>query len=101
MVILQLQQTEDESKFHDLLASQSDLICDSGYQKPTATSTLANKHEIVTTIFLHQTVYSCLAELDQLKSGLNVLGVVDEISKFPEMLVDFFTSANRRRLTAG
>ena len=79
------------------MSSHSDLICDSGYRKPTATSTLANKQEIVRTVFLDQTLYSCLAELNQLRSGVNVFGVIDEMSKFPE----FFTSANHIRLTAG
>ena len=61
------------------MSSHSDLICDSGYRKPTATSTLANKQEIVITVFLDQTVYSCLAELNQLRSGVNVFGVIDEV----------------------
>ena len=51
-------------------------------------------------IFLHQTVYSCLAELDQLKRGLNVLGVIDEMSESPDILLDFFTVVNSVRLTA-
>ena len=87
--------------FRQQLASHSDLICESGYRKPIATSTLANKQEIVTTVFLHQTMYSYLAELNQLKNGLNVLGVVDEMSKSPGLLLDFFTSVNYVKLTAG
>ena len=55
----------------------------------------------MTAIFLHQTVYSCLAELDQLKRGLNVLGVIDELTESPDILLDFFTAVNRVRLTAG
>ena len=97
----QLQQTEDELMFRQQLASHSDVIYESGYRKPIATSTLANKEEIVMTIFLHQTVYSCLAELDQLRNGLNVLGVVDEMSKSPRLLLDFFTSVNYTKPTAG
>lgn len=87
--------------FREQLASHSGVICESGYRKPIPTSTLANKQEIVTAIFLHQTVYSCLAELNQLKSGLNVLRVVDEMSKSPGLLLDFFTSVNHVRLPAG
>ena len=97
----QLQQIEDEAMFRQQLASHSDVIYESGYRKPITTSTLAQKEEIVMAIFLHQTVYSCLAELNQLKSGLNVLGVVDEMSKSPGLLLDFFTSVNHTKLTAG
>ena len=97
----QLQQTDDATEFRDLVNAHYDLISDSGYHKPIATSTLDNKEEIVMTIFLHQTVYSCLAELDQLKRGLNVLGVIDELSESPDILLDFFTAINRVRLTAG
>ena len=46
-------------------------------------------------------MYSCLAELDQLKRGLNVLGVIDEMSESPDILLDFFTAVNSVRLTAG
>ena len=97
----QLQQTEDVTEFRELVNSHCDLIFDSGYQKPVATSTLANKEEIVTAIFLHQTVFSCLAELNQLKRGLNVLGVINELTESPDILLDFFTAVNRVRLTAG
>ena len=98
---LQLQQTEDLKEFRELVNSRCDLIFDSGYQKPLAISTLANKNEIIRAIFLQQTVYSCLAELDQMKSGLNILGVIDEISESPDMLLDYFTAVNRIKLTAG
>ena len=87
--------------FRQQLASHSDVICESGYRKPIATSTLANKEEIIMAVFLHQTIYSCLAELNQLKSGLNILGVIDEMSKSPGLLLDFFTSVNHVKLTAG
>ena len=85
----QLQQTGDITEFCELVTSHCDLISDLGYHKPVATSTLANKQEIMRAIFLHQIVYSCLAELDQLKRGLNVLGVTDEMSESPDILLDF------------
>ena len=64
-------------------------------------TTLEEKGEIIRTVFLHQTIYKCLAELHQLKTGLNVLGVTDKITKSPDLLIDFFTSVNTKRLTAG
>ena len=53
-------------------------------QKPIVNSTLADKDEIIrTTIFC----IKCLAELEQLKKGLNVLGVIDAMAKNPDVFV--------------
>lgn len=98
---LQLQEQEDEAEFRELLASHTDILFDSGYWRPTTMATLLDRDEIVHTIFIHQTIYSCLAELDQVKAGLNVLGVADKLSKNPDLLMDFFTSINIKKLTAG
>ena len=81
--------------------SNSDVICESGYPKPLMNTTLADKDEIIRSVFLHQTIYRCLAELDQLKKGLNVLGMTDEMTKHPDVFFDFFTSINKKKLTAG
>ena len=98
---MQLQEQDDITTFRELLASNSDILFDSGYRRPTTTATLEDKREIMNTIFLHQTIYSCLAELDQLKEGLNVLGIIDEMMKNPDLLINFFTSVNAKNLTAG
>ena len=97
----QLQEQEELTTFHDLLTSHYNILCDCGYRRPATRTTLEDKNEIIRTVFLHQSIYSCLAELDQLKAGLNMLGVIDEITKSPDLLVDFFTSLNTKRLTAG
>lgn len=95
-----LQEQEDLTTFRELLASHTNIIFDSGYRRPTTTATLLDKQETINTIFIHQTIYSCLAKLDQLNAGLNVLGVVDELSKSPNLLIDFFMSVNTIKLTA-
>ena len=79
----------------------SDVICESGYPKPLMNATLGDKDELIRSVFLHQTIYRCLAELDQLKEGLNVVGMTDEMTKHPDAFFDFFTYINRRKLTAG
>ena len=38
---------------------------------------------------MHQIIYSSLAELNQLKTGLNVLGVIDKITKSTDLLIVF------------
>ena len=97
MILLSNTTGTRNTRHYNLLASHSDILCDCGYRRPTTTTTLEEKGEIIRTVFLHQTIYSCLAELHQ----LNVLGVTDEITKSPDLLIDFFTSVNTKRLTAG
>ena len=41
-----------------------------------------------------------MAELDQLKAGLNVLSVCNEMEKNPDHFLDFFTRKNQK-LSAG
>lgn len=78
----QLQQEEELAAFRNLLGSNFDILCDNGYRRPTGTATpQEDKNEIVRTVSLNQTIYRSLAELDQLKAGLNVLDVTDEIAK--------------------
>ena len=45
-------------------------------------------------VFLHQTIFQSMAEWGQLRRGLNILGVCEEMARRPDTL---FTNA----LTAG
>ena len=49
------------------------------------------RHEISRALFLHYTIFCSKAELDQLKAGLNVLGVCDEMKNNPGIFKDYFT----------
>ena len=51
-------------------------------------------------IFLHYTIFRSKAELDQLKAGLNVLGVCDEMKNNPGIFKDYFT-VRVEKLSAG
>ena len=84
-----------------LLAANSNIICDSGYTKPLAHATLTDREAIIRTVFLHQTIFRSMAEWGQLKRGLNVLGVGEEMARSPNTLLGFFTSACTKPLTAG
>jgi len=98
---LQLDEVDDCIVLRQLLQTNSDLIYGSGYVKPIANATVSDKNEIRRAVFLHQTIFHSMAEWEQLRRGLNVLGLCDEMKKNPEALLDFFTSVNKRRLTAG
>ena len=84
-----------------MLAANSNIVCDSGYTKPLAQASLTNKEEISRTVFLHQTIFQSMAEWEQLRRGLNVLGVCQEMARSPEQLLGFFESACTKPLTAG
>ena len=69
----------------DLLTSNCDVVCESGYAKPLTNITLHDKNEIIRAVFFHQALYRGLAELDQLRKGLNVLGISDEMAQNPDI----------------
>ena len=43
------------------------------------------RQELICTIFLHGTIYKVMGELEQLKVGLNELGVADQMKANPKM----------------
>ena len=50
---------------------------------------------------LHYTLYRNKAVLDQLKSGLATLGVLNAMTKYPQVLEPFFVAGLQPSLTAG
>ena len=53
------------------------------------------------TLKLHYTLYRNKAVLDQLKSGLDTLGVLNAMMKYPQILEPFFVSGLQAPFTAG
>ena len=92
---------DDVIDLRRLLEANTIIICESGYTKPLANATLRDRDELLRTVFLHQTIFRSIAELEQLREGLNVLGVCDEMARSPDTLLEFFTSACIKPLTAG
>ena len=92
---------DDVIDLRRLLEANTIIICESGYTKPLANATLRDRDELLRTVFLHQTIFRSIAELEQLRGGLNVLGVCDEMARSPDTLLEFFTSACIKPLTAG
>jgi len=56
------------------------MILNSGYND-LSNITMSNKEDIIRGLFLDCTIYHSIPELDQLKAGLNVLGIADEMEK--------------------
>ena len=74
---------------HDILLQECGVECCS-----------SNKSLVAQGIGLHFSILRCKAELDQLKNGLENLGVLNAIEAFPELMKVFFV-LNTKKLTAG
>jgi hypothetical protein len=85
----------------DIVTTNSDLIIDSGYNKPLACVKLCDINDIIRTITIHKVILSSLAELSQFKRGFSALGVADELKKHPDALSSFFCKDKDIPLTAG
>ena len=78
-----------------------EILLESGYSKPITTITVSSKQELISTLIFHYTLYRNKAVLDQMKSGLNVLGVAQAMSKYQDILQPFFVCGKQAPLTAG
>ena len=83
-----------------LVRDNNELILDAGYTRDLQSITITEKEHIIRALFLHCTIYRSMAELDQLKAGLNVLGICEEMERNPNHFVDFFTRKDQK-LSAG
>ena len=86
--------------FRRLVAENSQLILDAGYARNLHSINLNDKDQVIRALFLNATIYRSMAELDQLKAGLNVLGVCKEMTKNPDAFLYFFTKRDQK-LSAG
>ena len=82
-------------------ANACDIIVDAGYTLPVTAVTLRRRSELVRTIMLHAVLLRNKLELDQLKTGLSTLGVLEAMSKNQNIMEPYFVSGKRPKLTAG
>ena len=68
----------------------ADLTLEAGYTKPITAIDIPGKTELMNTLRYHYTLYRNKVVLDQLRSGLSVLGVLSAMSKYPHILEPFF-----------
>ena len=71
-----------------LLGANSAILLDAGYNKNLQYVTVEDKEEMIRTLFLHYTIYGNKAEL---KLGLNILGIADEMKVNSEIFNSYFT----------
>ena len=82
-----------------LVRDKIELILGAGYTRELR-NIIADKEHIIRALFLHSTIYRSMAELDQIKAGLNELGICDQMKSNPSDFLDFFTR-KEQKLSAG
>ena len=94
--IIQMMACTELDSLRSLVRDNNELILDAGYTRNLQSIQTTDKELIIRALFLHCTIYRSMAELDQLKAGLNVLGVGDEMQRNPSHFVDFFTRKDQK-----
>ena len=94
-------ETNDSKMIQGIVSDNLNKITDSGYSRQLGKIGSGERHELIHTISIHGTIYKVIAELEQLKAGLNVLGVADKMKECPKMFEDYFTFNKSQNLTAG
>lgn len=77
------------------------MTLEAGYTLAVTSIGMGGKSELLRTLMLHHTLLRNKAVLDQLKSGLSALGVLDAMSKYPTILEPYFVAGKQTPLTAG
>ena len=67
-------------------------VLESGFTKVASANTLADRENLIKSLCLHHTIFKCKAELDQLKEGLQTLGVAAAIKVLPDTFECLFTT---------
>ena len=91
----------DEDSLRSVVLDNLDAVADTGFSKPISAIKMEDADVIFHCIALHHTILKSKAELDDLCSGLDVLGVRDMIKNHPDLLRPFFTDTREDILTAG
>ena len=79
----------------------ADVLVDCGFVKSPSCVTLQERPAVVKAVLLHYIVFRSKAELDQLRSGLQTLGVGEAMHSNPELLEPLFMSTVPSKLTPG
>ena len=92
---------KDNGSLRTIAMENCALFVDSGYSRALYLVTTDDKIDMVQTVTLHHVLLRSLAEVDQFAKGLQELGVLDAIRKYPEVMKPFFTKDGIQHLTAG
>ena len=96
-----MQEAPDEATIRSVVINNADVLVDAGFSKPLMKLTLVDKKELMEVLLLHYTIFKSKAELDDMKKGLQSLGVGDMIRLYPDLLQSFFLATGVEPLTSG
>ena len=91
--------SNDDDMKH-LYQSNLDQFYQAGIIMPIRSLTVNDKTKIIKMISLNELI-KIKAEIDQFKEGMECLGVVTAIQRYPDLLRGFFTIGKETPLTAG
>lgn len=77
------------------------MVMEAGYSQPVAMITMAGKANLMSTLMYHYMLYRSKAVLDQLKSDLSTLGVLDAMASCSDVIEPFLVYGKQPPLTAG
>jgi len=76
-------------------------VTETGYRKVLSKVTLTNKAELSKILCDYYTLIKILPETNQFGEGLNTVGVLSMIRKYPGLMKQFFTDCEYRPVNKG
>lgn len=100
-IILQVCEVQTTEQLHILLDSEEfSFRFEFGFSAPSRTFTVADKDDIVKSLSLQYLIYANRAEIDQLKDGLQTLGVLQLMQQYFYLFRPLLQSTTKPSLTA-
>ena len=96
----QVNMASDDLSLKTVCLNELTAILEARYILPVTSIGMEGKPELIRTLLLHHSLLRSKAELDQLKSGLAALGVLDAMSQYPTILEPSFVAGKQTPLTA-
>ena len=96
----QMNEATTSESVQTLAKEHIDIILECGYTKSITALTVDDKEDILKALCLHNIIFKCKAELDQMKEGLRTLGVATALEVLPDTFQCLFTSVEET-LTPG
>ena len=69
---------------------EMDMIVNAGYKKPINKIDMINRMELTKAIKMHYALFRCKGELNQVSSGLSIMGVGDALKKYRDIFSPLF-----------
>ena len=98
---MQIEAASDVHSLREICFKAIDVTLDAGYTLPVTSIEIEGRKELVRTLMLHHVLLRNKAVLDQLKSGLSTLGILDAMCKHPNAFEPYFVAEKQKKLTAG